>query len=330
MTLLFRLVLAHLLVDLVAHWAQSLLLTGVTHLPGHRLAVLVVHILLGLLWSRSDLKFAPLHGLSVAVLFLLWHWEFVGELFTEPRVLGLADLFPHLSWSIITLLGGYFLTLDSSLTILVLMLATFKVDAEDAGPVLDNLLFVPTILVLQINTLEVIPGSHSKIIHSITDSVSNSGTSLHGVGLVHHLVLDVLHELAHQFSHVEALSVLRLLDDRGTVLFVDILAVLCLVSVAGLLLVGQTLILVNSALYRVAVILVFNLINFIRRIVVLVNRWLIGAPVTKNKVWLIWYKTSIHQGNHTKKKEDHYCNSVAGEDTIMIQNFNQNVYSSNY
>jgi len=210
------------------------------------------------------------------------------------------------------------------------MLATFKVDAEDAGPVLDNLLFVPTILVLQINTLEVIPGSHSKIIHSITDSVSNSGTSLHGVGLVHHLVLDVLHELAHQFSHVEALSVLRLLDDRGTVLFVDILAVLCLVSVAGLLLVGQTLILVNSALYRVAVILVFNLINFIRRIVVLVNRWLIGAPVTKNKVWLIWYKTSIHQGNHTKKKEDHYCNSVAGEDTIMIQNFNQNVYSSNY
>merc|ERR1712168_912792 len=29
--------------------------------------------------------------------------------------------------------------------------------------------------------------TYSKIIHSITDSVSNSGTSLHGVGLVHHL-----------------------------------------------------------------------------------------------------------------------------------------------
>merc|ERR1711971_1067552 len=166
--------------------------------------------------------------------------------------------------------------------------------------------------------------------YTVSQILSVTLVHMHGVGLVHHLVLDVLHELAQQFSHVEALSVLRLLDDRGTFLFVDILAVLCLVSVAGLLLVGQTLILVNSTLYRVAVILVFNLINFIRRIVVLVNRWLIGAPVTKNKVWLIWYKTSIHQGNHTKKKEDHYCNSVAGEDTIMIQNFNQNVYSSNY
>merc|ERR1719187_2080222 len=122
MTLLFRLVLAHLLVDLVAHWAQGLLLTGVTHLPRHRLAVLMVHVLLGLLWSRSDLKLASLHGLSVTVLLLFWYWEFVGELFTEPGVLGPASFFSHLSWCIIALFLRHLLALDSSLAILILVL----------------------------------------------------------------------------------------------------------------------------------------------------------------------------------------------------------------
>merc|ERR1740131_77686 len=198
MTLLFRLVLAHLLVDLVAHWAQSLLLTSVAHFPGHRLAVLVVHILLSLLWPGSDLKFAPLHGLGVTVLLLLGHWEFVGELLTESGVNRLASFFPHLSWSVITLFLGHLLTLDSSLAILILVLATLKVDAEHTGSVLNNFLLVPAVLVLQINTLEVILSGHIQIIHSITDPISNSGTSLHGVGLIHHLVLDVLHQLADQ------------------------------------------------------------------------------------------------------------------------------------
>merc|ERR1711982_111045 len=267
MALLFRLVLAHLLVDLVAHWAQSLLLTGVAHLPGHRLAILVVHVLLGLLWSRSDLKFTSLHGLSVAVLLLFWHWKFVGELFTESGVLGPASFFSHLSWCIITLLLGHLLALDSSLAILILVLATLKVDPVHAGPVLDDLLLVPAVLMLKINALEVVLGSHIQIIHSITDPISNSGTSLHGVGLVHHLVLNVLHQLAHQLSHIKALSVLRLLDDRGAVLLVDVLALFNLLGVACLLYIWKTFILINSALYRMTVILVFDFIHFILRVI---------------------------------------------------------------
>merc|ERR1711942_252250 len=207
MALLFRLVLAHLLVDLVAHWAQSLLLTSVAYLP----------------------------GLGVTVLLLLGHGEFVGELLTESGVYRLASFFPHLSWSVIALLLWHLLALDRSLAILILVLATLKVDAEDTGPVLNNLLLVPAVLVLKINTLEVILSGHIQIIHSITDPISNSGASLHGVGLIHHLILDVLHQLADQLSHIEALPVLRLVDDRGAVLLVDVLALFDLLSVAGLL-----------------------------------------------------------------------------------------------
>merc|ERR1719508_743174 len=127
------------------------------------------------------------------------------------------------------------------------LVVTFKVDPVHAGPVLHNLLLVPAVLVLKINALEVVLGSHIQIIHSITDPISNSGTSLHGVGLVHHLVLNVLHQLTYQLSHIKALSVLRLLDDRGAVLLVDVLALFNLLGVACLLYIRQTFILINSA-----------------------------------------------------------------------------------
>jgi len=48
--LLLRLILAHLLLNVITHRNKSLLLTGVTHLSRNRLAVLVVHILLSFLW----------------------------------------------------------------------------------------------------------------------------------------------------------------------------------------------------------------------------------------------------------------------------------------
>merc|ERR1711862_785917 len=98
-----------------------------------------------------------------------------------------------------------------------------------------NLLLVPAVLVLKINTLEVILSGNIQIIHSITDPISDSGTSLYSVSFIHHLVLDVLHQLADQLSHIEALPVLRLVDDRCAVLLVDVLALFDLLSVAGLL-----------------------------------------------------------------------------------------------
>merc|ERR1739845_217358 len=207
--------------------------------------------------------------------------EFVGELLTESGVYRLASFFPHLSWSVIALLLGHLLTLNSSFAILILVLATLKVDAEHAGPVLNNLLLVPAGLMLKINTLEVILSGHIQIIHSITDPISNSGTSLYSVGLIHHLVLDVLHQLADQLSHIEALPVLRLVDDRGAVLLVDVLALFDLLSVAGLLDVWQAFVLVYSALYWVTIILVLDLIHFILRVVVRIYRMLVVASRTK-------------------------------------------------
>jgi len=216
----------------------------------------------------------------VAVLFLFWHWEFIGEFLTKSGFLRPTDFLPNLSWGIITLLGGHLLTLVNCMAMFILVLATLEVDAIDAGSILDNLLLVPAILMLKINALEVVFVSHRKIINSITDPVSYSCTSLYSVGLLHHLILYVLHQCAHQLSHVEALTVLRLLDDSGAVFLVDVAALLHLLSVASLLLIGHTLVLINSALYIVTIILVFNFIHFIRSVVVLVDRLFI-APRTK-------------------------------------------------
>ena len=75
----------------------------------------------------------------------------------------LTDFLPHLSWGIITLLGGHPLTLVNCMAMFILVLATLKVDPIDTGSILDNLLLVPTILMLKINALEVVFVSHLKI-----------------------------------------------------------------------------------------------------------------------------------------------------------------------
>ncbi len=83
-------VAAHLPLDLVTHGLQQFLLNIVAHLPSHRLTVLEVGVLLGLLGSGSGLKLTPLHGLSVAVLLLNREGELVGELLAVPGATGLA------------------------------------------------------------------------------------------------------------------------------------------------------------------------------------------------------------------------------------------------
>ena len=81
---------AHLPLHLVTHRLQQFLLNIVAHLSGHRLAVLEVGVLLGLLWSGSGLELALLHWLGVAVLLLNGEGELIGELLAVPGGTGLA------------------------------------------------------------------------------------------------------------------------------------------------------------------------------------------------------------------------------------------------
>merc|ERR1719308_721249 len=90
LALLHRLIATDVLLDLVARGAQLLALAVLAHLPGHRLALLVVQVLLGLLGAGARLQLALFHRLSVAVLLLHGVGEVVSELLTVLTRLWLA------------------------------------------------------------------------------------------------------------------------------------------------------------------------------------------------------------------------------------------------
>merc|ERR1719348_2825590 len=89
-----------------------LLLPVIAHLTLNRLALLVVNIILGLLWSHTSLKLASLHWLAVAVLLLHGMWKLVGELLAVLAHTWLAHLFPDLARSVIALLGWPLVAVD--------------------------------------------------------------------------------------------------------------------------------------------------------------------------------------------------------------------------
>ena len=225
LALLLGLVAAHCLLNLVAGWPQLLLLLVVAHLAGHRLALLDVDVLLGLLGPAAGLQLALLHGLAVAVLLLHGVGEVVGELLAPLAGPGLAQLLLHLPGGVVALLGGDLLAGDAALAVLGLALAAVTVDREDTGLIL---------------------GGYSQVIHGIAHPVIDLSAPLHGVLLLHHLVLDGLGQLAYKLSHIEALPLLELVDDSGAVLLEDILAELFLLGVASLLHVGHALIGVHN------------------------------------------------------------------------------------
>ena len=103
--------------------------------------------------------------------------------------------------------------------------------------------------------------TYRKIIHSITDPISDSGTPLNSIGFLHHLILNILHQLTHQLSHIKALPILKLINDSCAVLVKHILAQLLLLGEASLLYIWNTLVLVHSALYWVTVFFVSNLVK---------------------------------------------------------------------
>merc|ERR1712168_250607 len=233
-------------------------------MPGHGLALLVVDVLLGLLGAGAGLQLALLHGLGVAVLLLHGVGELVGELLAVLAGLGLADLLLDLPGGVVALLGGSLLALDRSLAVVRLPLLAVEIYGEDAGTVLHHLVLVPAVLVVYVDALKVILGGLGQIVDGVTHAVRHSGAPLHGVGLIHHLVLDALGQGAHQLSHIKALPLLELVDDGGAVLLEHLLALLLLLSQASLLHVGQALVLVDDLLHGVTVILVARLVHLLR------------------------------------------------------------------
>merc|ERR1712002_1059921 len=263
LALLLGLVAADALLDLIAHGAQLLALAVLVHLPSHGLALLVVDVLLGLLGAGAGLQLALLHGLSVAVLLLHGVGELVGELLAVLAGLGLADLLLDLPWGVIALLGRSLLALDRALAVVGFLLLAVKVHREDAGTVLNHLIFIPAVLIVNIHALEVILGGLGQIVDSVTHPISHPGAPLHGVGLVHHLVLDALGQRTHQLSHVEAFPLLELVDDGGAVLLEHVLTLLPLLGEASLLHVGQALVLVDNLLDGMAIILVARFVHLV-------------------------------------------------------------------
>merc|ERR1719357_1703736 len=83
---------------------DSLLLDLVTELTANNLTVGSVGELLRLLGLSSALHFAHLLRFEVTVLLLLGLRESIGELLTEPGVVGAAHLCPNHSWSFIAVL----------------------------------------------------------------------------------------------------------------------------------------------------------------------------------------------------------------------------------
>merc|ERR1740131_288755 len=86
---------------------DSLLLDLVTKFTANNLAVRSVGELFRLLGLSSALHFAHLLGLEVAVLLLLGLREPIGELLTEPGVVGAAHLCSDHSWSFVAVLNWY-------------------------------------------------------------------------------------------------------------------------------------------------------------------------------------------------------------------------------
>jgi len=133
--------------------------------------------------------------------------------------------------------------------------------------------------------LEIILGRLGQIIDGVAHPVSHPGAPLHGIGLIHHLVLDAFGKLAHQLSHIETLPLLKLVDDGSAVLLEHLLALLLLLGEAGLLHVGQALVLIDYLLHRVAVILVTRLVHLIRSRVARIHRlvFLISRTLTQRR-----------------------------------------------
>merc|ERR1719283_530571 len=274
-TLLNRLIVALCPLHLVTLRPQTLLLTVIAHLTLHRLALFVVGILLGLLRLASPLQLAPLHRLAVTVLLLHWVREIISELLAVLARAWLAYILANLTWSVVAFLGWYLITFNAVLAILWLDLATLKVNRENACTIFDNKLLVPAVDVVHINTLKVILGGDGQIVHSVTHPIFSAGAPLDKVIFLNYFIVLSLHKAAHQLGHLETFPLFILFNDRGAILFMYIITLFFLLSVASLLYVWHTLVLIHKLVHVVTIFKVTRFAHFIRSIMVRLDRYIL-------------------------------------------------------
>merc|ERR1719504_140629 len=241
----------------VTHGLDGLLLALVTDLPGLLLAVLGVAVLLGLLGASLLLQLADLLGLEVAVLLLHREGEDVGELLTISVDISLAHLYLDLSRDVVAILLGGPCT-DNLLLPIPIVLGghlplTVELHSVGAGHVVDDLLLHVAVGCLHVAALVVILGGGVDLVGGVTDPVLPCEAPLDLVSLLQGLVVDGLHQVAHQLIHVEADPLHVGLDDPRTVLEHLPLAVLLVLGPASLLSVRLALVLEYHLLHLVAV-----------------------------------------------------------------------------
>merc|ERR1719504_15785 len=241
----------------VTERVDRLLLALVTDLPGLLLAVLGVAVLLGLLGASLLLQLADLLGLEVAVLFLHWEGEDVGELLTISVDICLAHFNLDLSGDVVAILLWCPRTDNLLLAITIILGALLPLAVElhsvGAGHVVDHLLLHEAVRSLHVAALIVILSGGVYLVGGITHTVLPSEAPLDLVGLLQGLVVDGLHQVADQLIDIEADSFNISLDDSSTVLVLLGDTMFLILGPASLLSVGLALVLEDNFLHLVAV-----------------------------------------------------------------------------
>merc|ERR1719283_109350 len=221
------------------------------------------------------IAYLTLHRLALTVLLLHWVREIISKLLAVLARAWLAYILANLTWSVVAFFGRYLITLNAVLAIFRLDLATLEVDGENACTIFDNKLFVPTVNVVHINTLKVILGGDGQIVHSVTHPIFSAGAPLDKEFFLYYFVVQSLHKAANELSHLETFPLFILFNDRGTILFVYIIALFFLLSVASLLYIWHTLVLVHKLVHVVTIFKVTRFAHFIRSIMVRLDRYIL-------------------------------------------------------
>merc|ERR1719167_34387 len=171
----------------------------------NNLAVRSVGELLRLLGLSSALHFAHLLRLEVTVLLLLGLREPIGELLTEPGVVGAAHLCSDHSWSLITVLNWNRSTHRAlAITVPRLHLPAIEVARLLAHHVVDHGLLVLAGLTVKLDALEVVEGVNSDVEGSVANPLVHDGAKLRIRVFHYSLVFHLFFQTTDQFVDVEA------------------------------------------------------------------------------------------------------------------------------
>merc|ERR1739838_148957 len=236
---------------------KELLLALIAHLPGLLLAILGVAVLLGLLRASLHFQLTNLLWLEMAVLLLYWEVEDVGELLTIPVNISLAHFHLDLSWDVVTILLWFPFAFNPLRSIAVVLgtlhLVTCELHGVGAGHIVDHLLFHVAVWCFHIGALVVVLGGSIDLVGGVTHPVLPSEAPLHLVSLLQCLVVDGLHQVAHQLVHIKADSLHISFDNSSTVLVFNWKTCFCILCPACRLSVILPMVLEHDLLHLMAV-----------------------------------------------------------------------------